>query len=408
MRRLPPLLFLLIPTLASADPHFATDLYGALSKQPGNLFFSPASIQLAFAMAAGGARGETATQMQRVLGSDATIHDKNADQLRRWDTLANPPVDASRAAQSPEMQRYYEAVLAQKRIQLNVVNRLWAQKGKVLRADYLALLKNKYRAPVAQVDFRNAPEPSRVEINQWVSTETKKKIPELLGKKTITDATRLVLVNAIYFKATWTHQFTKSSTTEQPFHAPGHDVRAPLMTNIDRYRLARFDGGQALELPYGAGDLAMDVILPTKKDGLPAIEKALVGGALTGWLAALKSARVEVSLPRWKTSAALELADTLKALGAKLAFEFPGADFSGIDDTRELFLSAVIHQAVVDVNEDGTEAAAATAMMMEAEAAPPSDPPIVFRADHPFVYLIRDTSTGAVLFAGRLNDPKGN
>jgi len=414
MRRLPTLLCILTPTLALAEPikpdiHFATAMYGVLSKKPGNLFFSPASIQLAFSMAAGGARGETAAQMQSVLGSDGTIHEKNAAQLRRWDTLANPAVDPNRAAQSPEMQRYDESELARKRILLNVVNRLWAQKGKALRADYTTLLKDKYRAPVAQVDFEHAPEPSRVEINKWVSTETKKKIPELLAKKTISEATRLVLVNAIYFKATWAQQFTKSSTTEQPFHAPGHDVRAPLMTNIDHFQLARIDGGQLLELPYGAGDLAMDVILPTAKDGLPAVEKALAEGALHGWLAGLKSARVEVSLPRWKTSSAMELADTLKAMGAKLPFESRGADFSGIDDTHELFLSAVIHQAVVDVNEDGTEAAAATAViMMQTEAALPLERPIVFRADHPFVYLIRDTSTGAVLFAGRLSDPKAN
>ena len=357
-------------------------------------------------MTCAGARGETATQMRTVLAlpEGNAAYEALAAQMKRWDALAKPALDGP-SGNDPDTQKYMEQMLEQRRIALHVVNRVWAQTGHPVRPDFAAVLNNSFRAPIAQVDFAHAAEAARVEINKWVSDATRNKIPELLGKRSVTSDTRLVLTNAVYFKASWQTQFQKYATKDGAFHAEGRDSKTPFMQRLGQLSVAKFDGGQLVELPYGAGDIVMDVILPTANNGLPAIETALENGALPSWLAKLSGARVDLALPRWKSSASFDLGETLERLGMKLAFGLPGADFSGIDDMRDLFISAVAHQALVTVDEQGTEAAAATAVAAAGAGAPPSDPPIIFRADHAFVYLIRDTKSGAILFLGRLSDP---
>jgi serine protease inhibitor len=394
--------------MTDGDATFAAHLYDQLRGHAGNLFFSPASIRIALAMAWAGARADTATEMQHalVLPAPKEAHAQFAALLRGWDALAHPSDNSAAAARDPQMQKYYEEQLERRRIVLRVVNRLWAQSGYKLRDDFLALLRDSYRAPAGLLDFHKSPEPSRAAINKWVSVETEKKIPELIARGLITADTRLVLTNAVYFKAHWQEPFEKSATRDEPFFADGgKKVTVPLMHNVHYFSLAAFDGGQMLELPYASGELVMDVVLPAKQDGLGRVEKQFAGGALRGWLAALKPMRVDVTLPRFKTSSSFSLSETLGALGMKKAFSYPGADFSGMDDGHDLFISAVVHQAVVDVDEHGTEAAAATAVMMAAGAAPPTEPPALFRADHPFLFLIRDTKSGVVLFVGRLVAP---
>ncbi|MEO6952672.1 MAG: serpin family protein [Polyangia bacterium] len=392
---------MLSTTLAHADT-FATNLYATLAKRPGNLFFSPASVRLALSMTYAGARGETAAQMKKTLELPAgsAAHEAFAAQLGRWNTLANPVDDNAQRAADPSMQKYYEDELARRSIVLSVVNRLWLQRGKHLVADYTQLVRRDYHAGVEQLDFA-ASEPSRAIINKWVSDATHGKIKTLISPGVLDADTKLVLTNAIYFKASWTSQFQAAHTKQGPFTTSDRPVQVPLMQQVGHFSIADLPTAQVLELPYGDGDLVMDVVLPKKS--LADVEPHLA--SLPSWLGALKPARVDVTLPRWKTTSALELGGPLQGLGMKDAFHYPAADFSGIDGSRDLYISAVVHQAVVEVDEQGTEAAAATAVAMRAGGRPPSDEPVVFRADHPFVYVIRDAKTNAVLFMGRLSNP---
>jgi len=393
--------------MSDGEYKFAAQLYGKLATTPGNLFLSPASIRIAMGMAYAGAKGTTAEQMRTTLGlpEGKAAHAQVAAQLERWESFAHPKLSpAATESNDPSMQKYWEEDLAKRTIKLNVANALFTQRGNKLRADYLATLKDDYNASALPVDFVKATEAARVEINQWVSQRTNKKIPELIAPKLLSNITRSVLVNTIYFKAAWMSVFTASATKDGAFFTtPTEQVRVPLMRQVEHFMVGRFTGGAIVALPYGSGNLAMYVILPTAKDGLPALEKQLAAGSLTTWLSSLKGERVDLTLPRFKITGSFNLGDTLKAMGMPLAFSFPGADFSGIDDTKTLFLSAVVHQAVIEVDEHGTEAAAATATMMGAGGMPTE--PTIFRADHPFVFLIRDAETGAILFLGRLSKP---
>jgi serpin B len=249
-------------------------------------------------------------------------------------------------------------------------------------------------------------EQARKVINAWVEKQTKDKIKDLLQPGVLDVDTRLVLTNAIYFKGLWAQKFKKSATKEEPFHtAGGGSVKAPLMHQTGDFKY--LDGGdfQALEMPYRGQGLSMVVLLPKKADGLAALEAKLTGPNLAAWLGKLRKQEVEVALPRFKMTRALALNATLEALGMRKAFIPGGADFSGMAGSagRRLFIQAVVHQAFVDVNEEGTEAAAATAVAVGADSEPP--PPPVFRADHPFVFLVRDNRSGSVLFLGRLANP---
>jgi serpin B len=368
----------------SGDLQFATKVYQPLRKGTTNVFFSPESVRIALAMAYAGARGDTAKEMHQVLALDQghAGHEAIGKLLQSWDALEK------------------------KRITLRVVNRVWAQKKKSLVPAYLGLLKDVYRAPLGELDFHKEPEPSRITINDWVSKQTEQKIKELIAHGMITGDTRLVLTNAVYFKAHWQEPFQPEATKEEQFFVDPHrPVKAKLMHQIHNFRYAKIDVGEILELPYGEGELVMDILLPPAKHGVGALEEKLIAGGLPGWLAALKPARVDVTLPRFKMSTSFSLGPLLAGLGMEHAFKFPGADFSGIDGTHELFISAVVHKAYVDLDEQGTEAAAATAVMMAAGSAPPSEAPIPFKADHPFVFVLRDAKSGAVLFMGRLVDP---
>jgi serine protease inhibitor len=390
--------------MSDGDAAFAAALHGKLRAHAGNLFYSPASVRIALAMAAAGARGETATEMLHALSlpPGEAAHAAIGKQLAAWAALATPPLRSTPATDA-EMQKWQEAELERRRIVLRVVNRLWAQAGHKFREELLTILRDDYRAPLGTVDFHH--DAARVAINKWVAEATEQKIKELIARPIPAD-TKLVITNAVYFKAHWSDEFGEAATQKQPFFAGGgKEVTVPLMRRVGHVSLARVDGAMMAELPYGEGNLVMDVVLPDARDGIGKIEEAYAKGAFAKWVGALKSARVDVMLPRFRTSSEFELAPPLAALGMARAFKFPDADFSGIDGTHELFIGSVIHQAFVDVDEHGTEAAAATAVMAVAGAAPPSEKPVLFRADHPFLFLIRDTTANVVLFAGRVVDP---
>ncbi len=368
---------------------FAVDLYTRLSARPGNLFFSPESISTAFGMAYAGADGQTATEMAHV------FHFTLAPER------LHPAFGALLSGMNAPHQGYA----------LSVADALWAEQDEKFLPDYLKLVQANYGAGFHAVDFKSAPDSARATINQWVEKQTNDKIQNLLGPGTVTPLTRLILTNAIYFKAAWADQFSKDATENKDFHlSAGKTIQAPTMRHARGYEYFKGPSFQALLMPYEKGEVSMLILLPDEVDGLPALERSLTAENLERWIASLSYAHeVIVSLPRFKITQQFELSSTLEGLGMKAAFDPNAADFSAMTGDRSLVISAAIHKAYIDLDENGTEAAAATAVVIEmAMAAPPlapPPPPIIFTADHPFLFLIRDNASGAILFMGRVTDP---
>lgn len=364
--------------LAEANNLFATDLYKQLAaKEQGNFFFSPVSLSTALGMTFGGARGGTAEEMSRALHFPATeVHEGFRALL---DELA-----------------------AARECELAVANRLWGQRGASFLPDYLGLTRDAYRAPLEQLDFADS-EVARGTINRWVEQQTKNRIKDLIPSNAVSAATRLVLTNAVYFKGSWERAFKPAATSPAAFWTGAKEVEAPLMSQDAKFAYAEDEAAQLVRLPYKGG-LEMVVVLPREKDGLPQLEKALSEEWLSARLRESSHRPVKLFLPRFKLNYGFEASDALKALGMKQAFD-TRADFSGMTGQKDLFISAAIHKAFVEVNEEGTEAAAATAIVMSRKSVARPLEPVVFRADHPFVYLIREPRTGAVLFLGRVVDP---
>jgi serpin B len=360
---------------------FALDLYAKLSAKPGNVFYSPYSISMALGMTWAGAKGATADEMAKTLHFGSDVHAGFAALNKRL------------LGQQPGYQ-------------LSIANRLYVQQSYQLLDAFTAVTKEQYLAPVEQVDFAK-PE-TRKHINGWVEDQTNKRIKDLIGEGVLTRLTRLVLVNAIYFKGTWATAFDKKSTRPQPFMSGGKKFDVPMMfrsmPHSARVRYGEADDVQVLELPYQGGDVAMVVLLPRKRDGLTALEKKLDAAKLNQLVGALRSSEVDVSLPRFRVEQSLALASTLQEMGMPQAFSEQVADFSGMSGKKDLYISAVIHKAFVEVNEEGTEAAAATAVVMTTKGM--AEPSPTFRADHPFIFALRDTKSGSVLFLGRVDDPR--
>jgi serpin B len=370
-----------VAALVKGDTAFALDLYRQLLKEKdadkGNLFLSPYSISSALAMTSAGARGDTLTEME------ATLHLPAQDRLHPAFAALN------RQANGDGQKRGY---------QLRTANALWGHKDLGFLPAFLKLTKDHYGAGLNEVNFAADAEGARKAINAWVERETQDKIKELLKPGVITGATQLVLTNAIYFKGDWAIAFKEKDTMDWPFdRGDGTKVNVPMMSQTSVLKHYFCEDFQALEMPYVGKDLAMLVLLPAKADGLAALEKGLTADRLGEIVGKLQAERVGVSLPRFKTTTEFQLNETLAALGMKKAFV--DADFSGIDGRRDLAISAVVHKAFIEVNEKGTEAAAATGVVFAV-----SKPPAL-QADHPFLFLIRDTRNGSVLFLGRINDP---
>jgi serpin B len=364
---------------------FAVALYGQLRKQDGNLFFSPESISTAFAMAYAGARDTTASEMAR------TLHF----------TL---PSDRLHPAMG-ELLKNLNA--AHDGYQLHVADALWAERDYAFLDDFLKLTTSDYGAGFNRVDFKGAPEAVRSTINQWVEQKTENKIKDLLPPGSVSSTTKLVLTNAIYFKGDWQMQFDKASTQGEDFHlSQAQTIKAPLMHQQGRF--SYFSGGtfQALDIPYKSRELSMIVFLPNDADGLAVLEQSFTAANAQKWIGQLQPvSKVVLTLPKFKMAQQFELGSALSAMGMSLAFNRNAADFSGMTGKRDLWISAAIHKAFVDVNEEGTEAAAATGIGMRSMAMVREQPPIVFRADHPFLFLIRDNRSGGILFMGRVTDP---
>jgi serpin B len=380
-------------SFADNSNDFALAMYGHLRQRPGNLFFSPFSLRTALGMAYAGARGETAAQMSKALffpPSDETLHIAFAEVIHRLNTAGGG------------------------KYEMAVVNSLWGQDGAPLQPGFLDLVARHYAGGANLIDFRRGAEPARIAINQWVEGRTRQKIRELIPSGGLDADTRLVLLNAVYFKGMWELQFRKQDTNEEPFSREGGGmVRTPLMHQQGEIRHLRGQGYQAVDLGYEGGDLSMLVLLPDKKDGLGNLEASLSRRMLAECVARMAVRKVQLFLPRFKiTWGTVNIGEQLIALGTTRAFIPSQADFSGINghkppDEEALFISAVFHKAFVEVNEEGTEAAAATAASARVITSMYTRPPQVpiFRADHPFLFAIRDRMTGAILFLGRMADP---
>ncbi len=371
-------------TAVKGSNAFAFDLYQQLSSQPGNLFFSSESISMTFAVAYAGAQGETAKEMAGV------FH------------FTLPPRQLH-----PALSALYTGLNAHhKDYELDLADALWAQKGTDFLPAYLNLIQSNYGTVFQPVDFKTSPDAARTTINQWVEKQTNQKIKDLIGPGVLNTTTRLVLTNVIYFKGTWSDPFNKEATEPDQFHvSPTQFVMTPLMHGLGSYRY--YDGGtfQALELPYSGGDISMIIFLPKDVGGLATLEKSFTAAAAAGWIQKLAPQdRVAVTLPRFTTTQQLELSGALSAMGMPQAFS-GAADFSGIDGKPDFAISAAIHKAYIDVNEQGTEAAAATSIVMTATAMRYEPPPIQFQADHPFIFLLLEKRMGSILFLGRVADP---
>lgn len=290
-------------------------------------------------------------------------------------------------------------------MELDFANGIWAQKDHVFLAAFLDVARQSYGANLRQIDFRTRSETARTEINDWVGHETKGKITDLIQPGVVNPATQLVLVNAIYFKGQWAREFDKQNTANAPFSVTStQKLPVPLMNLTADFKYAEVGGLQLLELPYAGDGFAMVVLLPRDVDGLKNLENLLNKQTLDHWLTQARELNVAVLLPKFKLAAQFSLAKPLGEMGMTDAFS-PGADFSGMDGERDLFISAVVHKAFVDVNEEGTEAAAATGVVMRMNAVRMPRPTPIFRADHPFIFLIRDLHSGSILFLGRVVDP---
>ena len=382
--------------LVGGNNAFAFDLYRTLSGGEGNFFYSPFSISLALAMTSAGARGETLRQMEATLHHrlpQSRLHPAfnvlDRTLASRGQEPGGTPSDASEGGE------YFR---------LNIANAVWGQDGYHFLPDFLDLLAEHYGAGMMAVDFMGAPDESRVRINDWVAEETEGKVEDLLAPGIIENSTRLVLTNAIYFNASWLWQFNPSNTEVRPFHlAGGGTVSVPMMTetNKDFYGYTRNDGYQAVDLPYSWGEMSMTVLLPDE-GALEEFEGSLDTETLNRIIDDIEIDYITLTMPLFEFESEFSLGDTLAGMGMPDAFG-GGADFSGMTGSRDLWISEVVHKAFVSVDEEGTEAAAATAVVMVESG--PSKEPLEVTVDRPFIFLIRDTGTGTVLFLGRVSNP---
>ncbi len=373
-------------TLVQGNLAFSFDLYQKLCSSEGNLFFSPYSISTALAMTYAGARGNTEKQMAETLRfsmDQENLHPAFAS-LRAW------------------LNQLQESG----RITLCIANSLWPQKDYNFLDEYLSLTKKYYGVSITPVDYKQASEreAARKTINKWVEERTEYEIKDMIAPKVLDELTRLVLVDAIYFKGNWLNQFNPRLTKDAPFYiSPEKSVQTPMMRHKQKVRYSELESLQIVELPYLGESLSMLVLLPREIDGLKQLEGSLSVENLVAWRDSLNKREVLIFLPKFKMTCQFRLNHTLQTMGIVDAFIFGKANFAGMDSRPNwLFISAVLHKAFVDVNEEGTEAAAATAVVMT--AARRAEPP-TFRADHPFLFLIQDNHTGSILFMGRVTDP---
>ncbi|MBU0496525.1 MAG: serpin family protein [Candidatus Thermoplasmatota archaeon] len=356
------------------------------SRNTGNQFVSPYSIFTALAMTYEGARGDTADEMATVLN-----------------------IEQDNTSFHTYVQNLYNEFNAESsEYNLSTANALWVRKNLQLLDSYLSVIRDYYGGDATEVDFTQAVMAAAI-INRWVENQTNKLIKNLVPADAISPSTGLILTNAIYFKGIWKTQFESANTTDRPFTTQeGSEHNVPAMQFVDThdwFNYGETDEVQILELPYTGDSISMVAVLPKETYQLSTIIDSLDTNILSEWLSTLSPEKLDIYLPKFKVESSYSLAELLAHLGMQIPFT-PSADFSGITGAPDLFISNVLHKAYIDVNEEGTEAAAATAVIMELTAHPGEEPErIIFDCDHPFLYMILHKETGTILFMGTINDP---
>jgi serpin B len=383
-----------VAAVAAGNNAFAAAAYARLAAEEGNLVFSPTSIRLALAMTYAGARGDTAAEMAAVLRfdlPDAALH------------AAFNALDQALASRNREEAPGPNG--EERRVLLSVANAIWGQEGYAFLPEFLDTLAADYGAGMRVVDYADAAEEARRTINDWVAGETNDRITDLIPEGVLNAMTRLVLTNAVYLDATWASTFDNDHTGEAPFFLlDGSTVTAETMHQESLFPYAAGDGWQAVELPYVGEELAMLFLVPDA--GRFTEVEGLFGGGLLGEVVGdLEGAPVRLGLPKFEFRYKASVAALLAAMGMPTAFAPDLADFSGMTLEERLFISDVIHEAFIKVDEEGTEAAAATAVVMEATSAPSEG--IDLQIDRPFLFSLYDRATGEVLFMGRVLNPVG-
>ncbi len=375
---------IMIKNIARDNTLFALDLYNQLKMTDGNLFFSPFSIFTALAMTWAGARENTAVQMAE------TLH------------FTEKPAQFHRAI--GDLISQLNAVQKETDVELSIANAIWAQKGYQFLDEFFRIVQQSYQADLKQVDFSSAAESARQAINAWVEQQTNEKIKDLLPPKVLNALTRLVLVNAIYFKGFWDNQFKSRDTREMEFWLLTEvAVKVPMMHQEHQFGYWENDWLQIIEMPYKEESLSLIVLLPKEKTGITDLEQKLNFENMMAWQSRLRKRKVIVFFPKFKIESQFSLGQTLALMGMPDAFDPELADFSAMVGQKELYISAVIHKAFLEVNEEGSEAAAATGVVVSVTSIAPSPP--IFKADHPFVFFIRDNKSQSILFLGRVLNP---
>jgi len=371
----------LLSEVTAGNTSFALDLYRQIKGEEGNLFFSPYSISTALSMAYAGARGETEKQMMKAMHI----------------SLAQEKLHSAMS----ELQESMNKVQEKGKVEILIANSLWPNADDKFTKEFLQLLGKYYKSSITPLNYTRHSEEARETINQWVEDKTKDKIKDLIKPGILNALTRLVIANGIYFKANWKSEFKKEDTRNMPFHVTAvKTVSCPMMFQKQRFNYYADSEIQAVEMPYVGEQISMLVLMPRKIDGLNQLEESLTRTNLNQWINRLRKIRLEVFFPKFTMISEFDLSKNLISLGMVDAFNPNRADFSGMDGTRNLYISAVVHKAFVDIDEKGTEAAAATAVGIMTTSMP-----LEFRADHPFLFIIRHNATGAILFAGRVMDP---
>lgn len=378
-----------LQTLVDGNNAFAFALYRQAVSGDDNVFFSPYSISLALAMAYAGAEGDTEAEM-----GDALRYHLSQDRLHpAFNYLDQQLATRGQDARGKDEDGF----------RLNVVNAAWGQEGYPFLSEYLDVLARNYGAGLRILDFVGNPEGSRNTINDWVEEQTEERIQDLIPQGAIDELTRLVLTNAVYFNAAWESQFEEGATSDAPFHLlDGTETEVPMMRQMASFGHYRGSNYHAVELPYDGREISMVVLVPDRGE-FDRFESDLDHELVREAIDNLERTEVRFSMPRFSIESTLDLKAALSAMGMQQAFDPRVADFSGMDDTRELYISDVLHKAFVDVDEDGTEAAAATAVVVGTTSAPLD--PVEVTLDRPFIFLIRDMETNTTLFIGRVTDP---
>ena len=375
-------------TLVDGNSDLTFDLYQALKEIDGNLFYSPYSISQALAMTYAGAHGETEKQM-----SDTLRFTLSQDRLHP--TFNSLDIELSKRGEGAQGKD-------EEGFRLNIVNAIWGQKDYKFLSEFLDVLAENYGAGLRVLDFVNAPEESRIAINDWVSEQTEGRIEDLIPEGAIDALTRLVLTNAIYFNAAWEFPFNEETTADEIFYLlDGGEVVVPMMTQTESFGYAEGDNYQAVELPYDGQELSMVILLP-KGGQFKTFEDSMDYQMIKDIISDLRNQQVNLTMPEFEFESEFSLKKALTTMGMPVAFS-PDADFSGMTGNRDLWIDEVLHKAFVSVDEAGTEAAAATAVMMRLTAVP--SPPVEVKVERPFVFLIRDIETGTILFIGRVLNP---